>query len=322
MTSRITTKGRAGLAGLAAALITLGTTASLMAVTPASASTSAAGRAAATSGYPGAGNTGVPAGTSLRTVPGQVASGPGWYFDKTQQVVQVTGTGAVLSGLYIPYTVNVKANNVTLTNDKIVAYGATSFGVALRHASNVTVSHSTISGRSATSGRLMVGIKDIYGDATGTQVLADNIFWTSTGVQIETGLIQDNYLHDPGYLAGDHINGVTSNGGTQQLTINHNTIFNSMSQTDAVGLFEDFGVQANRTISNNLLAGGGYTIYGGQNSGGPATYNIKITGNRISTMYFAKGGYWGPVTAFNPAGQGNVWSGNVWDSTGQVIPSP
>ncbi len=34
----------------------------------------------------------------------------------------------------------------------------------------------------------------------------------------------------------------------------------SPSQTDAIGLFEDFGVQANRIIRGNLLAGGSYTL--------------------------------------------------------------
>jgi hypothetical protein len=63
----------------------------------------------------------VPAGTVLRTVPSQVSSGPGWTYDATQQLVQVTGNGAVLSGLYIPYTVSVKASNVTISKDKIVA---------------------------------------------------------------------------------------------------------------------------------------------------------------------------------------------------------
>ena len=68
---------------------------------------------------------------------------------------------------------------------------------------------------------------------------------------------------------GDHLNGTTSNGSTTPLAIIHNTIFNAHGQTDAISLFEDFGTEANREISDNLVAGGGYTIYGGQNPGGP-----------------------------------------------------
>jgi hypothetical protein len=284
-----------------------------------------AGRCAATPdacGFPDATSTGVPAGTTLKTVPSQVSSGPGWTYDATQQVVQVTGNGAVLSGLYIPYTVNVKASNVTISKDKIVATGATSYGVSLRHTANVTVSDSTITGLNAGSGRLMVGVKDIYGDTSGTQILRDNIAWTGTGIQLDAGVIEGNYIHSPGYRPGDHVNGITSNGGTAPLLIRHNTIYIDRSQTDAIGLFEDFGAQANRTITGNLLAGGGYAIYCGQNRGGPPARNIVVTGNRISHRFFANGGYWGPATAFNPRGRGDTWAGNTWDGTGRTVPGP
>ena len=76
------------------------------------------------------------------------------------------------------------------------------------------------------------------------------------------------------------------------MVVRHNTILVDTDQTDAVSFFQDFGTQANKTIDNNLLAGGGYTIYGGGGNKG-ATSNIKITNNRISSIYFAKGGYWG-----------------------------
>ena len=56
-----------------------------------------------------------------------------------------------------------------------------------------------------------------------------------TGVQLESGLVADNYIHNTGYLPGDHVNGVTSNGGvTTLLTITHNTIFIDRAQTDAI----------------------------------------------------------------------------------------
>jgi hypothetical protein len=141
---------------------------------------------------------------------------------------------------------------------------------------------------------------------------------------MEQGTISGNYIHSMGYLAGDHVNGITSNGGTTTgtLTIQHNTILNQLNQTDAIGLFADFGVQANRIITGNLIAGGGYPFYGGLKTGQPTPYNIQFTGNRISTQLFPHGGYWGPVAAFATTGQGNTWSGNVWDSTGQAIPAP
>jgi hypothetical protein len=276
-------------------------------------------------GFPDATNTGVPAAaaSALKTVPAQVSSGPGWSFNPAGWV-QVTGNGAVLSGLYIPYNVNVAgASNVTIENDLITSSGQTSYGVTLRHTTNVTIENNTITGLDASTGRLMVGVKDIYGDSTGLQVLGNNIADTGTGIQAEQGLIRGNYIHDMGYLPGDHINGITSNGGVPgTLAITANTILVNHNQTDAIGLFEDFGTQANRTITGNLLAGGSYAIYAGQNAGKTPTTNITITGNRIATLYYPNGGVYGPITAYNPTATGDTFTANVWDNTGQTIPTP
>jgi hypothetical protein len=278
------------------------------------------GQSSACGTYPDATNTGIPAGMKLLAVPGQVSKGPGWYYDP-RGWVEVDGDGAVLEGLSIPYNVDVTGSDVTIKDDAIRVTG-NSFGVSLRHTHNVTIEDSDIFGGNTGSGRLMVGIKDIFGDCVGTQVLGNNIWYTGTGIQIYGGLIENNYIHDMGYISGDHVNGITSNGSTTPLTIKHNTVLVNHSQTDAIGLFEDFGVEANVLITDNLLAGGGYTIYGGQNPGGPASYNIRITNNLISRAYYAQGGFFGPATAFNPGGSGNVWSGNVFFGGAQAISAP
>jgi hypothetical protein len=265
-------------------------------------------------GYPGATTTGVPAGTSLTAVPAQATSGPGWSWNSGGWIT-VTGTGAVVSGLKISGHIEISASNVVVKNNDINQPGD-NWGIALRSGSNVTVQNNNIYATAATGpNRLMVGIKD-FGGSAGVKILANNIYHADTGIQIEQGLIQGNYIHDMGYNDGDHINGITSNGGTTAaLTIDHNTILNSYGQTDAIGLFEDSGIQANRTISNNLLAGGGYTIYGGANPGKQAPSNIQIIGNRISTIYFPNGGSFGPLTANNTAGGGSIVA-NIWDATG------
>jgi len=276
-------------------------------------------------GYPDATNTGVPAGTTLKTVgngAGQVSSGTGWSFNSGGWVA-VTGNGATLSGLNIPYGVVISANNVTLNDDNIVTGGPIAIGVSLRHTSGVTIQNTTIAGVDSGANRITTGVKDIFSDSTGLTVNHCNISLWETGVQVESGLIENNYIHDPGFIAGDHTNGVMSNGGTTPLTITHNTIFNNRSQTDDVGLFEDFSAQANRTITNNLLAGAGYSIYAGNTkpSNGP-TSNIVITGNVFATNYYPTGGANGPVAYFNSSGQGNVFKNNTWDTTGATVSAP
>jgi hypothetical protein len=122
-------------------------------------------------------------------------------------------------------------------------------------------------------------------------------------------------------VSTDHVNGITTNGDGQPLTIQNNTILNKFGQTDAIGLFQDFGVVANVTIDDNLLAGGGYAIYGGEGGKGQPSH-IVVTGNRISSKFFRHGGYWGPAVDFDDHAPGDVWSGNVWDNTGRPVATP
>jgi hypothetical protein len=273
--------------------------------------------------YPGPANTGVPAGTTLTLVPAQVSSGPGWSYNASTSTVVVTVKGTVLSGLSIAGTLQVNANNVTVENVKVVTNA--NFGISLTHTTGVTIQDCTISGQNSTTGRVSSAIDDVYGDSTGMTIKANNISDFRTAIQVSTGLVDSNYIHDPGYAPGDHTNGIYVNGGTQPLTISNNTIFDSLGQTDAINL--DAGTPgpsapvANKTIKNNFLAGGSYTIYGGAASGSP-TSNIVIQNNRFGQNYFAKSGQYGPVYYFDSTGKGNTWTGNSWDTTGQAIASP
>jgi Right handed beta helix region len=275
----------------------------------------------ASCGYPAATTTGVPAGTTLKQVPGQVSSGPGWTYNAAANTVTVTVNGTVLSGLSIPGNLIINASNVTVKNVQVTTGG--NFGISLTHTTGVTIENSTITGQNPATGRVNSAIDDVYGDSTAMTIKDNNISAFRTAIQISTGLIEGNYIHDPGYLAGDHTNGIYVNGGTQPLTIQDNTIFDSLSQTDAINL--DAGTAgvpvASKTVQNNFLAGGSYTIYGGAAIGSP-TSAIIIKNNRFGQLYYPHSGQYGPVSYYDPTGTGNTWTGNTWDTTGQTIPSP
>jgi hypothetical protein len=268
-------------------------------------------------GYPDVTNTGVPASAHLLSVPDKVSSGRGWKYD-SRGWVEVYGNGAILSNLYIPYNLDVSASNVTIDNVEIVVTG-NSFGISLRHARNVTIENSEIySPYNSGPNRLQVGIKDIYADSSDTKVIGNNIWNTATGIALSEGLITDNYIHDLAYNSGDHVNGIASKAGDPAgLSIVHNTVFNPRGQTDAIQLSQDFGPQLNCLITNNLLAGGAYSLYGGA-SGLAIPVNIVITNNRFAGLYYPHGGYYGP-TAYVASGSGDIWSGNFWDDTLQPI---
>jgi hypothetical protein len=256
-------------------------------------------------GYPGSEDTGAK-GALTKVGPGGLTAGRGWFFDAASGIV--AKDGAVLEDLDIPYSVQVVGNNVTIRNSRI-SVGGEAIGIGIQRANNTLVEDTTIN--SDGKDRLLVAVKDVYGDATGTVLRRMDISGASTGVQMEEGILLDSYIHDPRMRDGDHINGITSNGGSSPLIVRHNTILNPFSQTDAISLFQDFGVQQNRFIEDNLLAGGGYAIYGGAGEKGK-TSNIRVRNNRFSTIYFPESGYWGPVAYFAAEDPGNDWFENTW----------
>jgi hypothetical protein len=264
-------------------------------------------------GFPDASNTGVPAGTTLTNVPAQATSGAGWSYNTSSQTLNVSTNGTTLSGLNITGNLNITASNVTIKNDQVTASG--NYAVSLRHTANVTVENSTISGLNATTGRVSYAIDDIYGDSTGMVFQNNNIADWRIGINATTGQITGNYIHDPGFIAGDHTDGIYDQEGTGQLTISGNTVLNNIGQACAIMIESEAGVPvANKTITGNLLAGGDYVIYAGgaQND----SSNIVIQNNRFGQAYYATSGLYGPDAQFQPGGSGNSWSGNVWDSNG------
>jgi hypothetical protein len=331
MSSQISATARtlAARAAAAAALTVAGAAAlAMVTATAAPASASAATRPAAgctatpsVCGFPDATNTGPAKTVTLKTVPGQVSSGPGWSYNSSSQQVNVTGAGAVLSGLSIPFTVNISAANVTLTNDQITTDA--SFGVSLRHAPGTTITNSVIRGTDSTTGEVGSAIIDVYADSTGLAIKNNNISWFKTAVQVTTGTIAGNYIHDPGYVAGDHTNGIFDVGTTQPLAITGNTILDNLPQTDAISLNATLDSQpiANKTITGNLLGGGSYAIYGGSARNATVS-NITITGNTFSQAYYPKSGQYGPVAYFTTTAPGSNWASNTWDTTATTIPAP
>ncbi len=268
-------------------------------------------------GFPDATNTG-PRRASLVSVPAQATSGDGWVWDR-RGFVNITADDTHFEGFAVAGTITVDGASEVVISDSTVLQGGDTFGIALRHTTRATVVDVRITAPGNGADRLLVGIKDIYGDAVGTVVRRCDISLTSTGVQIHEGVIENSYIHDLGLKDGDHVNGTTTNGGTGALTIRHNTVFNQYDQTDAISLFQDFGPRSNVTIQGNLVAGGGYTVYAGANPGKEATAtDIRVVDNRFSTLYFPQGGHFGPIAAYVPGG-GNLLSGNVWDATGLPV---
>lgn len=263
----------------------------------------------------------------LTRVPDDQDSGTGWHWD-SRGWVQIDSNNAVLDGFFFTSNVNVQdASNVHIVNS-VFEVGGDTWAISLRNADSFEFTDSTIRGTEKLGpNRLDNAIRDINGGANNSDPITIkrvNIYWASTCVNHVTGggLIEYLYCHDPGYNTVtdlDHTNGIQSEGSNGSLlTIRKSTILNDRVQADAIMLSGIEGDQNNKIVEDNLLAGGGYSLYGRGSSSEGAT-NIRARRNHFSRIFFPNGGFFGPNVYWDSDGIGNVWEDNIWDDTGATV---
>jgi hypothetical protein len=248
-----------------------------------------------TNAWPNASNTGVPASATLTPYNGNLV---------------INTPGAVIGGLDIHGTVTINGSNVTLRGCRVTAANSIGFVVSTWAAMGVTVEDCTIDG----VGTGNDGSAGISGSGT---FLRNNISHVEHGIYVGTAttLIQDNYIHGLLASGAPHYDGIAMNGGQNNVTVSHNTIINPWAQTSAVMIDNWAGSSSNIVVDNNLLVGGGYTIYDDAHFNGNPISGVSITNNHIGN------GHWGG-TNFN--GTSPIYKGNVDDGAAlaQTLSSP
>jgi hypothetical protein len=158
--------------------------------------------------------------------------------------------------------------------------------------------------------------------------------WADTSYSQTTGdqfTIQDNYVHDlTAATANGHIDGYQTEGAANGL-ITHNTFLmtaadNGNSTDSAVAIWNSLKSSHDITVSNNLIAGGGFAIYAedydpseASPSGGYSVTNIFFTNNKFSNHLFGCVGVYG--VWYVRGAPTDQWrrSGNVVLETGASI---
>lgn len=264
--------------------------------TPSSTTTSKTSTATSTtttapspSGFPGAANTGVPAGTAL----------------KSSGSITISTPGAVVSGLDITGSVRITASNVTLQRSRVTGKTYNIIEVS-DSAKGVTIQDVEINGQGKAGAE---GSTGIYGPA---KVLRSDIFGVENGISPSTGsVLQDNWIHGLDAPGDPHIDGIQIDGARHDIVVRHNFVdLRGWTQTSTVMIDNYFGPVSNVTVDQNLLLGAGYVVYSdGRFDGGPIT-GVAFTGNRMDN------GHWGYASIDNNK---PVWSGNVDHSSGASI---
>jgi hypothetical protein len=119
----------------------------------------------------------------------------------------------------------------------------------------------------------------------------ENVVWAEHNV-----VIRDSYLHDPVNYdpsRDPHTDAIQMPTNASNITIDHNTVYGNYVNQGSFGnsAIMTGGSTSNVTIDDNLLAGGGYTVYCNQPGKGS---NYKLINNRFSTKYVSTVGAYGP----------------------------
>lgn len=233
-------------------------------------------------GFPGASNTGPTA--PLTTINGNVT-----YSTAGQTIINTRINGCV----------EVRAANVTLRNVWVVGNGC--FYAVRNFATGLVIEDSYIACGGRGTGVTATGYTVRRSEITG----CENGF--NVGGQVT---VEDSWVHALDDSGDAHTDGAQFNQGAANITFRHNTIVVSApGSTSAIIMWDEGGTQnSNVVISNNLLAGGTYTLYcPRQNSS-----NVRVIGNRFGNYQY---GYANGCTPGHVA----EWTNNRNDTNGALL---
>lgn len=233
-------------------------------------------------GFPDATNTGVPAGTQLTAVNGDLT---------------ITTANTVVTGKDVNGCIVVKASNVVIRNSRVNC----PFNSAIRGTGIALVEDTEV----------ICGPNGFTGISSALVIRRVHIRGCENGLDAINGmLVEDTYIHDLNGCCGNHTDGMQIDqvGG---VVVRHNTVVGGPlpAGNAAITLWDEAsGVQTHDLlITGNLLAGGGYTLRCGRYG---TAVNVVVSGNR-----FVAGAYgyaWGCDAG------GEVWSGNI-DDAGRTL---
>jgi hypothetical protein len=244
--------------------------------------------------WPNATNTGVPANVSL------TASGS----------LTIDEDGKVVEGLDLRGSITVKASDVVIRDCKL-----TNDATAIRfdQGTNLLVERVTLVGSSA---KTLDGAIQASGDITVRRVQISG-FGEGIDVYGAGGLIQDNLMINMANADGKLMDGIEA-WEAKHLVIRHNLI-EMPDGNSVIKLPLDVPVPGGDDvlIENNLLAGGGYTVYGGYDppNQNPSYTHVRFIANRFSTKFGPKCGFYGPGAFI----ESDLSHDNVWHETGAPL---
>jgi hypothetical protein len=273
--------------------------------------------------YPDATCTGVPSGVTLTPY-----TGPN----------PVVADNAVIDGVSYEGTLEVRGGNVTIRNSYITGTvyndSQRSYGKEPLHLEDSVVDCGGVGGSGVVEANMVIRRVRIRGCENGMSLTA-NVDMRDSFLEhlIDLGGTE---AHEDGIQFGcGHYDPAATVGcapgygpGALNITLVHNTIFgmNGDGSFGTSGIITNpNGIDTNILIQDNLLAGGGYTLYctAGKPPENPidlpmTAHNFRVIGNHFSTRYSPNVGFFGPSTNCDD----EIQSGNVIHETGAPLSLP
>ncbi len=239
--------------------------------------------------YPDASCTGVPPGTPLTVVNGNIT---------------LSTPNQIYEGKDVRGCIRVTASGVIIRNSRITCsdspYAVDAIGVAGEW---LTIQDSAISCANRI-GATAIGEEQI-------NVLRNDISGCENGFDVNKNmLIKDNYIHDLAQGGSAHTDGIQMWNTATGVTIDHNRIYANNGTSAIISPSQG---NLGTVIRDNLFAGGAYTLYCRQGGSG----GQRIINNRFSTVFYSTVGAYGPWTDCQDEAQ---VTGNVYHETGQLLP--
>jgi len=249
--------------------------------------------------------------------------------------ITASTSGQVIEGKDVTGQITVAAPNVTIRDVRVTATASGSGSAAITgNEPGLKVINSTVRGKGSGASTVEAAIRDYDGLA----VEGSNLTLCNECIQGWPVTVRDSYLKVSSIYSGAHAEDIYICSGS--VSVDHSTLLNEQNQTATVFGDTICGGKNTYTVTNSLLAGGGYVFYPQANGSGSGGSTV-IAGNHIArcltTQTESPDGHWlckgGPDSnGYFPNGGGYdigayfsgplVWSQNVWDDSGAAIGAP
>jgi hypothetical protein len=271
--------------------------------------------------------------------------------------ITATTAGEAIANVNVSGRIIVAAANVTINNVCVTYNGQGQLGSSAIYiqgsANNTLIEHATIAGANDSTESTEQAIANTSsGSATATD---DYIYNCGECVWGGPWTLSNSYVITNGMQGtSDHLEDLYCSDET--VTLTHDTLLDPADQNSVIFCDTHYGdggpCDNHISITNGLLAGGGFVIYTCGNASSAGSSTMTITGNRFARCttgpfkynsstggtacqgatgssigagadshgYWPQGGYFGIAkSVYCPPTAGQAWSSNVWDDNGAAV---